>query len=219
MTTPGFIQNYQRTPPRRLKILRLTVACALLFVPLLVSVIYLFANTRFIPDPSLRSWAEQVAVLFAISVTVVLAAPMWQEYKKTAGARERLRAIVGTIALPFMTAFAGAHCVGAVALILHEIGPSEQVRVIETVRSSSHNRRSACDDSANLEGDSLLFSRKVCKLDFEEAIALRRGDRIALVGRQSRWGLEVREYTLLSPDGSPKREQEPVPSGTLSPPP
>lgn len=214
MTNPGFIENFQRTPPRRLKILRLTVACAFLFVPLLVSVIYLFANTSFIPDPSLRPWAEQVAILAAIAVTVVLAAPMWQEYKKTAGTRERLRAIVGTLALPFLTAFAGAHCVGAVALALHEIGPSQQTRVVETIWASSHNRRSACDDSANLEGDSILLSRKVCKLDFEEAIALRRGDRIELVGRQSRWGISVQEYTLLSPEGSPNEKPDPVPSRT-----
>lgn len=214
MTTPGFIENYQRTPPRRLKILRLTVACAFLFVPLLVSVIYLFANTSFIPDPSLRPWAEQVGVLAAIAVTVVLAAPMWQEYKKTAGTRERVRAIVGTLALPFMTAFAAAHSVGAVALVLHEVGPSEQTRVVEAVWSSSHNRRTACDDSANLKGDSILLNRRVCKLDFEEAIGLRRGDRIELVGRQSRWGLSVQAYTLLSPGESPKEEPDPVPSGT-----
>lgn len=131
MTTPGIVPDYERTPPRRLKILRLTVACALLFIPLLVSVIYVFTNTRFVPDPSLKQWAEQVGVLFAIAVTVVLAPPMWQEYKKTSGVSERLRAVAGTVALPFMTAFAGAHCVGAVALALHEIGPSEQARVVE----------------------------------------------------------------------------------------
>lgn len=179
----------------RPKSVRLTVFFCIL-APWLIAVAYLIFNTKFVPDTALKPWANAAAILFG-AVSLLATPDLWRAYRNLTGKRDRLKAAVAMITLPLLTAFAGAHLVAAAAYALHQLGPAESVRTVETVFATGNNRRTACDESADLEGNSILLRRKVCDIRTGEFFALRRGDEIEILGLRSRWGIEVQRYTVL----------------------
>lgn len=175
-------------------------ALLLFFIPVLSLIPFWVFVDGFVPSMNLRPEANIFGIFAGLAFSALLWRTQIQEIKEHWFESRRIKAFKVVALIPFVPLFGAAigcgFVHGPVNYALHSMSSHTVEQVTVHITSADHGGR-RCRNKVLLEGDQLLWERKICGLSEDAVNQLHRGGYMQLQGTLSPYGMHVRRYAVV----------------------